>query len=981
MDFDGDKYIEWEDFTSYLIETATDQSFTIASIKDYGWKKTLSNSEVEDSVKKICYFDEWDKIVTCGKSKKVRILDPDNDYQTIATLPDHDGTILNAEYIPHPYNLLVTSSADLCLRFWDARNKDFDQKLNQQMEASQTVIKYYQKHDILFTASRTGDVHYWKWGYNDDVPKKKKTNDSAQKATIINKSMADKKQQANNSVINMNNSDREMFYVVDTMHKVHVDNITDMLLLPKENRLVTCSTDKTIKMTDIDKKEVIITLKGHKQGVFAVTWCSEYQFLISAGFEHEALVWTSNIDAHPFKLKDQRRPHQHSLVNVYAVPHSPQVITADHKGMVKIWDVRTFNCVQTIYTESNLPKNDYHSFYLSSFTYMDKRKEIISAGKRIHVYEYERTSNPNLADDQPISMCIYNALNFTFLSVAGCDIKVWDALTGCVQKIYKDISSSEITALTLDDRGRKFFIGNHRGEITAHNAINGALVKTFGKHSQEVTSLTYTDDSTNTSWDKQVRILSDRDNNDGMDARKDPFTNHTHDVKVSCYHKQQCVAATGDVNGRVLIFDIRSLKWLLECSDHSGVSVSSAPILTSKQEITALKFMGSLPAFISADSTGALHIWTIKPYPINPYKKLKKWRNHTFTPPRMSMRNPFMTQNKTFDEYNDDDDDVNVLSVPQIPLGDDQTSIPVTCMDFDTGSNSLYTGDEKGYIVCWDLDVLVTKASLKSSGRNTTGTGASTINVTQLKENWDNLKTLDIPRKFFWKAHSDCIKTIQIIKDPSSVVSAGHDSAIKIWSKEGEMMDCLRQDRKDIHNDEYKRLKKDMDLSEFKQFNFPVNLEKRRVEDAHTVSNVINRIKKQLRIISLWKTKSKSALVQQNTDRSNTSMSDDHDMYDYNEESGEESEEEEFSPVPPPAAFEDDLMNLKSKEQADLMEIIKRNRSRNKMRDGSPSHRQVVRAHSQISYAGRLSRNSSPLTRSSSPSLKLPILRKTPTDE
>jgi hypothetical protein len=34
MDFDGDKFIEWEDFTSYLIETASDQHFTLTTIKD-----------------------------------------------------------------------------------------------------------------------------------------------------------------------------------------------------------------------------------------------------------------------------------------------------------------------------------------------------------------------------------------------------------------------------------------------------------------------------------------------------------------------------------------------------------------------------------------------------------------------------------------------------------------------------------------------------------------------------------------------------------------------------------------------------------------------------------------------------------------------------------------------------------------------------------------------------------------------------------
>lgn len=125
-----------------------------------------------------------------------------------------------------------------------------------------------------------------------------------------------------------------------------------------------------------------------------------------------------------------------------------------------------------------------------------------------------------------------------------------------------------------------------------------------------------------TSWDKTIRILSDRDANEGLDARQpiettrrkeddgineekavtkkaEKSTKHENqsskkdkqmrksgsdnrpDIKVSCYHKQQCIAATGDSSGKISIIDIRSLKWSLSIpiSDtipdegHKGVSI------------------------------------------------------------------------------------------------------------------------------------------------------------------------------------------------------------------------------------------------------------------------------------------------------------------------------------------------------------------------------------------------------------------------
>jgi hypothetical protein len=463
-----------------------------------------------------------------------------------------------------------------------------------------------------------------------------------------------------------------------------------------------------------------------------------------------------------------------------------------------------------------------------------------------------------------------------------------------------------------------------------------------------------------TSWDTKVRILSDRDQSEGIDARQ-PLTIHEMDVKVSSYHKQFCVAATGDVTGKILIIDVRSLKWGgVECNQHRG-------------EITAIKFLGIFPAFVSADSAGYLHLWTIKPYPINPHKKLLEWRNHTFTPlqEHAFRESPFMTQSG-------EEEEITTFSVPQIPVDDSQQAIPVTCIDFDSNLNFLYTGDEKGYVVCWDMNEIVDTANLRYSGRGTglTPANQSNLNINQLRENWEKLKHHRLQRAFYWKAHTDCIKTIQIVKDPPCIITAGYDSAVNIWTKKGELMDCLKQDRKDGQEDEFSRKKQPViNLEDFKPFNFPVNLEKRRREDAQTVSNVINRIKKQLRIITLWKNKSKTTLVS----RSQSSMSN-MPYYDENDDTlldeKLDEDEEEYSPVPSASTSgsvtfnersDKTLPEIRERDNA-LRTIIEKNRTR---RAGSPSsrpmHSPVRRSTSQHSLSSR---------KSSAKSVRFPTLQK-----
>lgn len=56
------------------------------------------------------------------------------------------------------------------------------------------------------------------------------------------------------------------------------------------------------------------------------------------------------------------RGHNHPLIGVKCLPGTPQVITADINGMVKIWDVRNFLCMQTI----NVPTEELNSFVVTS---------------------------------------------------------------------------------------------------------------------------------------------------------------------------------------------------------------------------------------------------------------------------------------------------------------------------------------------------------------------------------------------------------------------------------------------------------------------------------------------------------------------------------------------------------------------------------------------------------------------------------------
>eukprot|EP00817_Percolomonadidae_sp_ATCC50343_P003652 CAMPEP_0117419020 /NCGR_PEP_ID=MMETSP0758-20121206/687_1 /TAXON_ID=63605 /ORGANISM="Percolomonas cosmopolitus, Strain AE-1 (ATCC 50343)" /LENGTH=688 /DNA_ID=CAMNT_0005199877 /DNA_START=354 /DNA_END=2420 /DNA_ORIENTATION=+ len=619
---------------------------------------------------------------------------------------------------------------------------------------------------------------------------------------------------------------------------IHDDVITDLLILPHDNRLVSASQDSYIKVHDIEKSRTIRSfprlsgtksLQGHKEGVFGLAWNEQMHFLISAGFEHEALVWISNIRTTPFRLRDQRRPHQHSLVDVVSVPNSPQVITADNRGMVKIWDIRTLKCMQTIQIDNSssvsFSKHEYHNFSLNSFVYIDQpHRQIVTSGRNISVFEYERTIQPSYADDNPIIFALYNRHALSFLTASDKSVKIWDALTGTMTHVYENLTTSEITSVCLDSNGRKFFIGTHDGEIIAFRFSNGDFVKKFKlagpenlitdkysktttivkppTQSREVTSLTYCTKLKTliaTTWEKGVYILSDRDPTDGILLKAfcttDNVIYHRSDVKCSDFSMAHQIGATGDETSKVIIWDMQNFSKLGECTNPARGRIAPNRENIKEQlmrgSISCIRFLGTYPAFVCADSSGFLHLWTVKPY-VYPNHKICSWRN-----------------------YND------ALKVtPQ-----------VTCIDFNPETNYLYTADDKGYVCVWDLEPLFEATYLrpKRNKKLRTNRKAQRFNKPTLRNDF-------VEKKMYWRAHQDSIKSLQVISDPASIFTASYSAEVNIWSSNGKKMDSISQER-----------------DESKPFNFPLDVQHRVKQEQSVVAGVINEIREKYKFLSKWR--------------------------------------------------------------------------------------------------------------------------------
>lgn len=142
--------------------------------------------------------------------------------------------------------------------------------------------------------------------------------------------------------------------------------------------------DRTIRLWDVHTGKHKQQLDGHAKGVRSLAYSPEYRFLVSAGFDFDALVWNPYVDQLILRLHG----HNNSLCGVEIIPDTPQIVTADVDGIFKVWDIRNFACMQT-FTAENMGD-------VKGIVSITSQKRIVAAGKKVSVFAHSLGSVTDL---------------------------------------------------------------------------------------------------------------------------------------------------------------------------------------------------------------------------------------------------------------------------------------------------------------------------------------------------------------------------------------------------------------------------------------------------------------------------------------------------------------------------------------------------------------------------------------------------------
>jgi WD40 repeat protein len=501
IDINGDGTMEWEEFTSYIVESGLNASTEgPTAIQRYQSAKLWEDtSKHKHEIQKMYYFPKTKTIGSIeGNSPVLKLYN--GGCQPLNELKAPSGNVLCAEHIPELRQYALTSS-DLSLSFFD----DSSMRLHKTFHSpvSQMCMTWNAQSKTLYSAGVSGAIYAWD-------PEK----------------MEEK--------YHLGGPGRDNRIVKDS----HRDMVLCLKSFPTLETLASASMDRTIRLWDTQTGRHRRKLEGHEKGVRALAYNSDHRFMVSGGFDYDALVWNPYVERLILRLHGHTAP----LVGVEMVPNTPQIVTGDASGVVKIWDIRTFTCMQTFSHEDSGTNTE-----MNAFVCLPREQRIVTGARKLRKFDYQKLQNPDLSSDLPVFSAVYNDKLMSFITVTPESVQIWDT-KGNLTQTFRDLSEKGVTTMCLDDRERKFLLGDYEGNIKIYDYLSGVYMKKCNyrefhdrAHNGEISNIQYIKKYKcfiSTSWDRAISIHDENDAEGGVLLRR---IDNAHDADISALDYNQYV--------------------------------------------------------------------------------------------------------------------------------------------------------------------------------------------------------------------------------------------------------------------------------------------------------------------------------------------------------------------------------------------------------------------------------------------------------
>lgn len=543
----------------------------------------------------------------------------------------------------------------------------------------------------------------------------------------------------------------------------HTWTVESIAISRNGEKIVSASGDNTVRIWDAKTGELLSTLEGHSEIVCCVAISPDGTKIASGSFDDTVRIWEMKTG----KLIRTLRAHTSTVHSITFSFDGKKLLTSSYDHTIKIWDIKTFK---------NLLVLEGHNDWVECATISQDGKRIVSCGgdKTVRVWDGEtgtelmtlrgHTSNIWSVAISPDGKKIVSGSSDQ-------TIRIWDMGTGKKLLVLKG-HTGFVKSVALSADGRKIVSGSWDRTIRVWDIQTGECLMIFDGQGNSVRNVTVSLDGrfiVGCADDRVIRV---------WDAANGKLLHilegHKDWVKSIVISPDGKKIVSGSADKTVRVWDIESGKTLYLFEGYTG-DVNSVALSPDGRTIASGSF------------NKAIKVWSIENGEL-----LMELDGHEFEVNSVKF-------NSSGDRIISGSEDTTVM-VWSASNGRRLLSLKghddsVRCVDINTDGIIASSSDDET-IRLWDINngntLTVVRGSVgdfhafafsKDGKRLICGGISGYIDILDVKTG-DVLQTL--------KGHSEWINSIAVCQDGKTIVSGSEDGTIRVWDmKSGVCKKCI----------------------------------------------------------------------------------------------------------------------------------------------------------------------------------------------
>ncbi|KAJ3792300.1 quinon protein alcohol dehydrogenase-like superfamily [Lentinula aff. detonsa] len=286
----------------------------------------------------------------------------------------------------------------------------------------------------------------------------------------------------------------------------HSEGVKSVAFSPDGKQIVSGSYDKSIRIWNADTGEAIGgPLQGHSDGVNSVAFSPDGKRIVSGSWDESIRIW--NADTRE-AIGDPLQGHSHIVNSVAFSPDGKRIVSGSWDKSIRIWNADTREAIGD-------PLQG-HSHIVNSVAFSPDGKRIVSGSddEPIRIWDADTgkaIGDPLQGHSSSVTSVAYSPDGKRIVS--GSDdksIRIWDADTGKAIGDPLQGHSSSVTSVAFSPDGKRIVSGSGDNSIRIWNADTEETIgHPLQGHSDYVTSVAFSPDGktiVSGSWDKSIRI-------------------------------------------------------------------------------------------------------------------------------------------------------------------------------------------------------------------------------------------------------------------------------------------------------------------------------------------------------------------------------------------------------------------------------------------------------------------------------------------